>query len=337
MNEGIPTVLAVAAFLFGVVQWRSQRRSELETRTIKRLSVLAVGTVALNLLLGGCNEETKDEPTLLCYGPGTECRAVVADECYGGERQVESCSQVHAFPVCEERSAGGCSCLTEWATSRPSSIACAAEEELGCCAEADYPDSVVAACWCSPYQPAGACASGPDANLASNVDCQCGYGFTAGERGTVASCTSTDGPCCRNGDSCVCYNDRSTCPAGTQTDTCTPPPSKPVDCATGDVRVPACLASASTGGTGGAGGTSGAGSGGSSGSASGLCTPKGGECEDTGDCACSEACLRTSDCESCSSYCVFPCETDQDCIDWSKNLTSEYTTCHAGSLFGYCQ
>ena len=93
-------------------------------------------------------------------------------------------------------------------------------------------------------------------------------------------------------------------------------------------------------GTGGSGGSSGSGTGGSGGSTSGgLCTPKGGTCEDSGDCACGEGCLKLSSCESCSMYCVKPCETDQECVDWSKGLTpeSQYTHCDLGGLFGVCE
>lgn len=94
-------------------------------------------------------------------------------------------------------------------------------------------------------------------------------------------------------------------------------------------QVPACRTST-------AGSSSSTSSSSSSSSSSGgeKCAPKTGTCEDSGDCSCGAGCLKTSNCSTCSMYCVFPCETDAECVEMSKNHVAPLTRCKSVSA-GY--
>jgi hypothetical protein len=79
---------------------------------------------------------------------------------------------------------------------------------------------------------------------------------------------------------------------------------------------------------------------GSSGDSGGQtkCTPKAGvTCTVSGDCACNQACLATSTCSTCSQYCVYPCDTDADCVALSKGLSVQYTSCRTQGNIKICQ
>jgi hypothetical protein len=79
----------------------------------------------------------------------------------------------------------------------------------------------------------------------------------------------------------------------------------------------------------------------SSGGSSNQCSPNiGADCDSSSQCKCGGACLKTSNCSTCTSRCEFPCETDQDCIDISEanNHSAPFTHCRSGSgLFKTCE
>lgn len=216
----------------------------------------------------------------------------------------------------------GCSCFSG---DDPNTFECseAAFPKTACCARSGWPGAG-SSCQCAA--PVGC------ENLGGV--CWCGEGY----RGDLASCPQPKqaGACCtselRHTDGstttrCVC-RDTSACLTGEETvSSCiaseyiSPCGSDPnltevASCSDGSGTSQAATGSTGTGG---------------------LCTPIGGECEDSGDCTCGGACLATSNCSSCSMYCVFPCNNDADCVDMSKNFTSKFTHCKSGDLFTYCE
>lgn len=199
-------------------------------------------------------------------------------------------------------------------------------------------DASSCSCWTGqPDSLGGICAPTTEHPLccATLTSCECQSGTTCPGR-KVASCSwsdsppalANDGECVRSVPNCT---DDTYIPTGCGTDG-----SGGSGGSSGGNSSGAASGRAGTSAAAGSGARAGGAGTGSAGGPA-LCTPKGGECEHSSDCACGEGCLKTSTCETCLQYCIYPCETDADCVEWSKGLTSPYLSCHSGSLFSWCQ
>lgn len=244
------------------------------------------------------------------------------DETEAGARKVGCLHFDDADP------AQGCVCDFPVTDSRPE-LECSTES-LGvdtiCCAGKDWPAEFTS-CDCRPRP--GGCRS---TTIDSVVHCFCGTTETP-TQGLDSCSPPPGGHCCRDiadGD-CACqpYECRvgteevPSCEAAgyvgfsdcdSETHYGSPPYSEVGSCS--DATLPSTTVSTGSGG---------------------ACVPANGECEDSGDCTCGAGCLKTSNCESCSMYCVFPCGTDQDCIDVSEGLVAPFTHCDLSGLFGICE
>ena len=201
----------------------------------------------------------------------------------------------------------GCSCTN---STSPNDFECSegAFPETVCCAQTGWPDS--GTCQCKPATSTG-CNNGEE----DYETCHCFKGAT----GHDAACTPpADGKCCENasGTSCTCGNincsetavEVSSCDGNKYADPCGYSGTEVTSCSDG-------------------GSASDDGGDGSADDGEELCSPKSGECEDSGDCACGQGCFATAVCSSCSTRCNFSCETDADCVELSKGLTFQYTSC----------
>ncbi len=310
----------------------------------KRIRSLAVTCLGAALLSVACASDDPD-------GDGSSSSATDTSPGGSPSRAGSSSSSTALRETCTT-SGDGCSCKTT-RSDEPAGISCSAANFDGatCCAGAGWPTRDGSSC---------ACAEAPRKCFLSDDEesCNCVSGTPppwAAKMTEVATCMDRLATvpayagdrltCCKidDGARCSCSWTTFSCATNYADDDAMPVQSCEKSdltgaCPSASTKVQSCNGplipdqgqggNRSSGGSG--GGTGGSGKAGSSGSGPApTCSPKFGECEGSGDCACGQSCFATAVCSTCTERCGYSCITDQDCIGLKAkhNLTIGYTRC----------